>query len=433
MNTDVADYRLDGIYTQKQDGYYMLRVKLPAGVISSGQARTVAAVSTQFGKGTIHLTSRGSVEIHWLKEKDLPQVKRELAKAGLTSRGACGGAVRGITCGSQGAQGFPILETLAWRLHRHFSGNPRFERLPKKFKIGIEADTAGGRHLIQDVGLVLSGNEDAHSLYDIWIAGGLGREPRPGFLLTEGVPEERIIPIIEAIVTVYATHAPPPKRLKYLANEFGEEKLRQLIQAEAAFSEKVPSVRGLPDRLVSEAKGHQRVELSVFAGQLNAEQLSGIADTADLRSEGVLMVTANQDIALQLSPGINADEVLSALHQATGLATVSPAPVLRVCSGNLECRMGLVATRDVAQEILTHIGEKGQKLSWALSGCSNSCTQPQLADVGIVTTRLTADADGEKTPRFDVYRTSGSGLGNRVHECLTREELISALKLIASI
>jgi sulfite reductase (ferredoxin) len=118
------------------------------------------------------------MEIHWLSERGLPQIKRELAQVGLTSRGACGGAVRGVTCGSQDAQGFPALETLARRLQSHFTGNPRFERLPKKFKIGIEADVSGGRHLIQDVGLVLSRVEEGRDRFDIWIA-GLSRSSRP--------------------------------------------------------------------------------------------------------------------------------------------------------------------------------------------------------------------------------------------------------------
>src|SRR6185369_8386453 len=123
------------------------------------------------------------------------------------------------------------------RLHRHFTGNPRFERLPKKFKIGIEAEAAGGRHLIQDVGLVLASLDDGRARYDIWIAGGLGREPQAAFLFAEDVAEERIIPVIEAIVRVYAAHAPPPKRLKFLAKEFGEAKLRRLIEAEASYRE----------------------------------------------------------------------------------------------------------------------------------------------------------------------------------------------------
>ena len=427
MPVHTSEYRLDGIYPQRQDGFFMQRVKLAAGVISAAQARVVAAVSTRFGQGTIHLTTRGSMEIHWLREADLPEMKKVLTAVGLTSRGACGGAVRGITCGSQGALGFPSLESLACRLHRHFTGNPRFERLPKKFKIGIEADVAGGRHLIQDVGLVLAGNEGGRAWYDIWIAGGLGREPRPGFLLSEQMPEERIIPIIEAVVRVYATHAAPPKRLKFLAGAFGEAKLRQLIEAEATYSEELPAASGLPEGLVRKSDGRQRLELPVFAGELTAGQLSLIADSADTYAEGVLMVTANQDIALLLSQGVDAAVMLHALQQSSGLAADGPTPALRVCPGNHECRMGLAATRDVARELLAHIGGQGRNLSWALTGCPNSCTQPQLADVGIIAARLAADADGLKTPRFDVYRRSSAGLGQKVHEDLTREELMTTL------
>jgi ferredoxin-nitrite reductase len=431
MTTPTSDYRLDGIYVQRQDGFFMQRVKLPAGVISAIQARAVAAVSMRFGQGTIHLTSRGSMEIHWLREANLPQVKRELAMAGLTSRGACGGAVRGITCGNQGAQGFPGLETLARRIHRHFTGNPRFERLPKKFKIGVEPDVVGGRHLIQDVGLVLSRSEYGRSWYDIWIAGGLGREPRPAFLLSEQIPEERIIPIIEAVVTVYATHAPPPKRLKFLAAEFGEAKLRQLIEAEAVYSEEIPAVSGLPEHFVTAAEDRQRLELPVFAGKLTAGQLEQIAATADQHAEGVLMVTANQDIALLLSPGGDAAATLHILQQLTGLEPNGLTPVLRVCPGNHECRMGLTATRDVAREIQAHIGEQGHKLSWALSGCHNSCTQPQLADVGIVSSSLVKDEQGERTPRFDLYRRSDAGLGSIVERSLTLDELCGKVTAIS--
>jgi sulfite reductase beta subunit-like hemoprotein len=430
MSVVGAEYRLDGIYKQRQDGFYMQRVKLAAGVISAVQARAVAAVATLFGQGTIHLTTRGSIEIHWLKEDDLPLIKRELAMAGLTSRGACGGAVRGITCSSQGTQGFPQLETVAHRLHRHFTGNPRFERLPKKFKIGIEADTAGGRHLIQDVGLVLAGNEDGRASFDIWIAGGLGREPRAGFLFLERTPEERLIPIIEAIITVYAAHAPPPKRLKYLAKEFGEQKLSDLIKAESSYGEEIPEYSGLPEHLVSSSRELQRLELPVFAGQLTAVQFSLIADAADRIAAGVLMITADQDIALLLSPGVDAADELTTLRTMTDLSFAQPIEAFRICPGSHECRMGLVATRDVTEMLIAHISPAGKKLSWALSGCGNSCSQPQLADVGIVASRLTADADGQKVPRFDLYRRQNSGLGERVHEGLTESELTEVLRSI---
>ncbi len=428
MSKTAADFRLDGIYTQRQDGFYMQRVKLPAGVISAGQARTVADVSTTFGQGTVHLTSRGSMEIHWLKEPDLPRIKQELAKTGLTSRGACGGAVRGITCGSQGAQGFPALESLAWRLHRHFTGNPRFERLPKKFKIGVEADIVGGRHLIQDVGLVLAGLADGRARYDVWIAGGLGRAPRPGFLLAGNLPEERIIPLIEAIVAVYVAHAPPPQRLKYVAAQLGQEELRRLIEAEPGYGEELPPVSGFTEHIIPPSAGRVRLILPVFAGNLTADQLRRIAEAADIHADGALMVTANQDIALLLAAGADPDAVAAELRAGTGLsAVVGSHRILRVCPGSHECRMGLAATREVAALVADAVPEALLGLEWAVSGCQNSCSQPQLAGVGIVAARLSADAGGTKSPRFDIYRRRQAGLGEKVHEGLTSEELVATL------
>lgn len=422
--------RIDGIYQQRQEGYFMQRVKLPAGVISALQARSVAGTAAKFGRSSIHLTTRGSMEIHWLEEKDLPLVKQELAKAGLTSRGACGGAVRGVTCASQDAAGFPQLESLARRIHRHFTGNPRYEALPKKFKIGIEASTAGGRHLIQDVGLVLAGSDGEKARYDLWIAGGLGREPKAGFLLARGVCEDQLIPKIEAIITVYGRLAPPPKRLKFLAAEFGEAELRRLIEAEPAYGEELPPLNGLAENLTLPLIAGKRLVAHIFAGQLTTAGLSQLADFADIHSNGVLQVTANQDIAFVLAE--NADAELAAQE----LATINPSdladsPVtFRICPGNHECKMGLAATRDIAGAVLAAIPPAARQLTWALSGCANSCSQPQLADVGIVVSRLVSDAAGVRSPRFDLYRRYGADLGISVQQQLSLEDLTALVQTI---
>jgi len=154
MTIEKQHLRLEGIYPQRQKEFFMQRIKLPAGIITSEQALKVSQIAERFARGLVHLTTRGSIELHWLTEADLALVQAGLASVGLVSRGACGGAVRGVVCGSLSAVGAPALEALARRIHRHFTGNLRFEQLPKKFKIGIEADTVSGRHLIQDVGLV---------------------------------------------------------------------------------------------------------------------------------------------------------------------------------------------------------------------------------------------------------------------------------------
>ncbi|NVO00321.1 MAG: nitrite/sulfite reductase [Geobacteraceae bacterium] len=429
MSIDPQKVRIEGIYQQRQDGCFMQRVKLPAGVVSSGQAGCIASVAERFGRGTIHLTSRGSMEIHWLKGEDLHLVKQELAKFGLTSRGACGGAVRGISCSSQDAARFPQLESLAREIHRNFTGNPRFEGLPKKFKIGIEADTVSGRHLIQDVGLVLAGDDDGVALYDIWIAGGLGREPQAGFLLEKAVPEMRIIPIIEAVVKVYARLAPPPKRVKFLATKFGEAELTRLVQGEPCYSEELPDRGGFKDNMTPAAEGRERLILPLFAGQLTAAELGKLALFADKNSAGLLQTTADQNIAFPLSADVDAKKAadeLATFGEATSGAAARV--TFRICPGNHECKMGLTATRDVAKTLIAAMPEEARGLVWALSGCGNSCTQPQLADVGIVSAKLVSEEDGGKTPRFDLYRRKGAGFGEKICNELTIDELIEKIR-----
>lgn len=426
MTARASEYRLDGIYGQRQDGFFMQRVKLAAGVISAGQARAVATAATRFGQGTIHLTSRGSMEIHWLKENDLPELKKFLATVGLTSRGACGGAVRGVTCSSQGAAGFPALESMARRLHRHFTANPRFERLPKKFKIGIEADTVSRRHLIQDVGLVLAASEPSATSYDLYLAGGLGREPQPGFLFEAGVVENRIIPLIEAIARVYAAHTPAGKRLKHLIREIGEHEFRHLVALEPTATEELPQVTGLREHLVR-CSDTTRIVAQVPAGELTGEQLTGLAGFADRFGGGVLMVTVDQDIAFHVSTAVDPAETEAALDLAGfGESRVT----FRVCPGSHQCLVGLTPTRDVAATVIAAMGPLARSLRWAISGCPNSCTQPQLADFGIVSSSLVKDDQGQRSPRFDLYRLGSEGLGNIVDCSLTLNGLCDRVREI---
>ena len=407
----------------------MQRVKLPAGVISSSQARTVCLAADRFGRGGIHLTTRGSMEIHWLREADLPAVKRLLSTTGLSSRGACGGAVRGITCGTQGTIDFPQIEALAHKLQRHFTGNPRFERLPKKFKIGIESSIKGRRHLIQDAGLVLNRSENCRTWYDLWVAGGLGREPQPGFLLATDVAEERVIPLLEAILRVYEAHTPAGKRLKHLLNKIGEEEFRRLVDADPAASEELPPFIGIAETTIPAAITSQhRITAHFFAGMLSSKDLLRLADFADIRSDSALMVTANQDIAFHLPAESDTNAVRIELKQSGFSIFEQEEVTFRICPGTHECRVGLTPTREIARAVLDAMGPAARKLTWAISGCHNSCTQPQLADIGIISSRLVAGDDGRHTPRFDLYSLKDSGFGKKTGASLNMDELIAAVQ-----
>ncbi len=422
MELDEQQLRLEGIYRQNDRGEYMQRVKLPGGILSLAQASALADLGQRYGSQVLHLTTRGSIEFHNLQGSDLPEIHRRLAAVGLFSRGACGGAVRGISCSSSFGPGYARMQVVLRHFLRYFSGNPNFEGLPKKFKFAFEAGYERSRHLIQDLALVLVEEQDGEALYDVWIAGGLGREPQAGFLLADRVNERELLPCAEAVIRVYKSWGEKGRRLKHLLNQVGEAELRQRISdarklvPDQYFNDAFPKAL-LPD------EQSRRIRLEIFAGQLPAKRLADLCELADNAGIAWLLVTPDQDIELVL--GGQDDEIEGHLVQA-GFELSDQAGALRVCPGNHECRMGLSATREVAQRLREEFGEHLDTRSIAISGCANSCAQPQLAEFGIIASKLQRDGE-QRIPLYDLYRRQGDGLGRKIHSQLDLEALIEQL------
>lgn len=430
MSVDFQALRIDGVYRQNDQDDLMLRVKVPGGLLSPVQAEALAALGERCSDGTLHLTTRGSIEFHGLRVESVEAVGRALAAVGLTSRGACGGAVRGITCSTTASPGFTVAQALARRLHRHFAGNPHFEGLPKKFKISVDAGYRGARHLIQDAGIVHVATAGGIDLYDLWIAGGLGREPQPAFLFAQQQSEGELFALLEAIITVYRLHTPAGKRLKHLLRESGEERLRALIAASSGEVALVPS-RGLGFSL-KVAPEQYIVEARIFAGQISSSHFRRFADLARRYGNEQLFVTADQNLLLLAAGASEAVSLRTELAQLGFAGERRDEQVnFRICPGNHQCRMGLSPTRDIARRVLDLLPAAATGLTYAICGCANSCSQPQLADVGILTTSLRAEGDGERQPRFALYRRNGDGFGTVVAEQLTVDELLVHLSRIA--
>jgi sulfite reductase beta subunit-like hemoprotein len=258
----------------------------------------------------------------------------------------------------------------------------------------------------------------------MYVAGGLGREPQAGFLFEASVSENRVIPLIEAIARVYAAHTPADKLLKHLIREIGEAGFRRLVAEEPSAGEELPPVSGLPESLAP-ASGGRPVVARVYAGQLTSEQLVALADFAELWAGGVLMATADQDLSFHIDASLAPAEASTAL---TRCGFGDEQVTFRICPGSHQCRVGLSATRDVARAVIDSMEPAARTLTWALSGCHNSCTQPQLADIGIVSSSLVTDEDGGRTPRFDVYRLGGEGLGTSAEWSLTMDELCRTVR-----
>jgi sulfite reductase beta subunit-like hemoprotein len=318
---------------------------------------------------------------------------------------------------------------LGRKLLLHFSGNPHFEGLPKKFKIAVEADYDGSRHLIQDLAFVYVDQEEGKAFYDVWAGGGLGRAPQAAILYRRRVAESELLPLAESIVRVYRDNVQPPKRLKSLIATRGEDEFRRLLVEELAQAEPVQFSDAFDKALLPVSGDAAALKLVVptFAGELKAELLGKLAVAAEAAGVDYLLVTADQNLAMLPGDQQRRQQLIAALEEIGFSGLDQPFAVLRVCPGSQECRMGLAATRELAEQFQQRYADKLKGRSLAISGCSNSCAQPQVAELGVLAGKSVKGEDGQRTPRFDLYRRSGEALGERVAEQLTEAELLAAL------
>lgn len=410
-------------FKKQADGCFFARIKLPAGVISSTQVNKVADVAEEFGSGSIHFTIRGNMEIHRLPESCIGHVYRELKSVGLELRGATGPAVRAVSCTSVLTDGFLESQILARKIQLSFTGNPKFEGLPKKFKIGVEGCYQDACHLIQDLCLVYSGETDGEKTYDVWMAGGLGRHPVEAFLYAKHLPEKRVFPLIEAALEIYMAEAGAGVRLKTLVKEKGREAFIRELDLKLKDRKDMPLKVGFDQHLTppSTEPGRGKLVVPIRFGQLDSASLRIVAEVARQFSGGYLALTSNQNLALFVGSLANEMEAMSHL-QEKGLLTddMMQAINLRACPGTHECQRGLIPTREIGSQILDRLGPNGHGLKIAISGCSNSCIRPQTADLGIV-------AKGQE-PHFDIYQRQGEHLGKVVHRNLSQEDLLNLIQ-----
>ncbi|MEO7762372.1 MAG: nitrite/sulfite reductase, partial [Casimicrobiaceae bacterium] len=219
-----------GAYGQRQSGVNMLRVKAPGGALDADQLDAIADVSVRYAEHpAAHITTRESVQIHFIPLAKTPEAMLRLAAANLTTREACSNTVRNISaCSMAGA--CPRERT---DINRHVEGavvhflrNPLNQQLPRKFKISFsacESDCAQG--MLHDLGVVAT-TRDGQPGFKLVAGGGLGHKPREAIVVDPFVPEAQLLAAMEAVITLHNKYSDRTKRaksrIKFLVERFGE-------------------------------------------------------------------------------------------------------------------------------------------------------------------------------------------------------------------
>lgn len=460
-------FRLNnGIYGQRQGGHnQMVRVKVPYGQLNPEQLEMLAYLSEEYSRGWGHITTRQNLQFHFVQLERVHELMRLLASVGLTSREACGDTVRTITgCHLAGACPFEVLDISPWAeaATEHFLRNPIAQRLPRKFKINFSGCvTDCGQAMFNDVGVIGVNRPRADGTLEpgfrVFVAGGLGANPHPAQALEEFTSREDLLPTLESVLRVFDHYGNRDNklraRMKWLVDTLGIEELRTRVfkerrflrgsanwpgpgipaavtavgDAPAGVSTNIPDAAGfvIPVKLRSSdpyqkweeanvVRGAANGTVSAYAycklGDVTADQLRAVADIQ--REFGVeVRVTNRQNFVLrdltedQLRPLF---ERLSAIEMAEAGAELARDVV--ACPGADTCNLAVTQSRGLADEIGRALDEAGLAevggLRVNISGCTNSCGQHHIADIGFF--GMERRAHGKAAPGYQML------LGGRV-------------------
>ncbi|SMB90913.1 nitrite/sulfite reductase [Deinococcus hopiensis] len=422
-----------GVYPQRpqEDGFLMMRVKVPTAEFSSDTLRVVAGISEDFGRGFLDVTDRQAFQFHWLTIDMVPQIFERLEPVGLHTKGACGDTVRAVIASPlAGLDAREVIDVrpLAAAMEGTLSGNPDFQDLPRKFKISITGTPElEGIHMINDIGF-LAHRVNGEVGFDVWVGGGLGAVAHLAKRLGVFVRPEEVVEVGRAIAGAYRDHGyrvnRKKSRLKFLIKDLGVEKFREIVETEylgrkLSDGPEAPVARfGGNDVLGVQPQrdGLNYVVVATTVGRIDPRKARHLADLADRYGKGMLRTTAFQNMVI---PHVKTEDVaeLSAELEALDLA---PKTTLRgttiACTGNQFCRLALTETKARTANLVDHLEAKFSGLDVPftinLTGCSNACTRYQVADLGFMGANRT-DKDGSVHEVYNVHLAGSIGQAQR--------------------
>ncbi|KAB7746340.1 nitrite/sulfite reductase [Nostocoides sp. F2B08] len=448
-------FRWWGLYTQRRPGidggrtaqlepheledrYFMLRVRIDGGAVTTDQLRTIAGISTEFARDTADISDRQNIQYHWIGIEDVPEIWRRLEAVGLSTTEACGDTPR-VVLGSPlaGIAADEILDPtpVIEEIQRRFIGDPDLANLPRKFKSAVTGHPSlDVVHEINDLSLVGVVHPELGPGYDLWVGGGLSTAPRLAERLGAFVPPERAADVWHAVVRLYRDYGfrrlRAKARLKFLLAEWGPERFREVLELEYLDSPlpdgpapAQPTGPGDHVGVHRQRDGRLYVGLAPTVGRVSGTRLAALADLAEAAGSRRVRFTPHQKVVV-LDVRQNAVDALLEGSSALGL-TATPSVFRRstmACTGIEFCKLAIVETKATAARAVAELEDRlsdlepllERPISLHVNGCPNSCARIQVADIGLKGQIVTTD-DGQQVPGFQVHLgggLAGSGAGD---------------------
>src|SRR6478609_9476898 len=455
-------FRWWGLYTQRKPGidggktatlepheledkYFMLRVRIDGGALSTEQLRVIGQISVDFARDSADLTDRQNVQLHWIRVEDLPEIWRRLEGVGLTTAESAGDTPR-VVLGSPMA-GIAVDEVLdatpaLHEITRRLIANPDYSNLPRKFKTAISGlqDVV---HEINDVAFIGVDHPDHGPGFDLWVGGGLSTNPMLGQRVGAWVPLDEVPEVWEAVVSVFRDYGyrrlRSKARLKFLIKDWGVEKFRQVLETEYL---KRPLIDGPAPEPVTRPIDHVGVQrlknglnavgVAPVAGRVSGTILTKVADLAESVGSDRIRFTPYQKLIVLDVPDDKLDELRAGLD-ALGLPS-QPSHWRRnlmACTGIEFCKLSFAETRKRSQVLVPELEKRLEDINAQLdvpitiniNGCPNSCARIQVADIGFKG-QMVDDGDGP-VEGFQVHLGGSLGLDSGFGRKLRQHKVLS--------
>lgn len=416
-------FRWMGLYTQRKPGidggrtakmtpeemsdeYFMMRIRIDGGLVTTEQLRTIAGISTEFARDTADITDRQNIQLHWVRVEDVPEIWDRLDAVGMHTLEACGDVPR-VVVGSAvaGIAADEIIDPspLIAEIREKYIGSPEFSNLPRKYKTSFTGHPSlDAVHEINDVSFVGVRHPELGPGYDLWVGGGLSTVPVLAKRVGVFVRQEEAVEVWRGVTSIFRDYGfrgiRTRNRLKFLVQEWGVEKFRQVLQDEYLGRE-LPDgpaperANGRFDHVGVHAQKNGRVWVGVAptVGRVSGTLLAQVADLAEQAGSQRIRFTVHQKLLILDVEPEKADELVAQL-QPLGLYA-KPSVFRRgtmACTGIQFCKLAFVDTKSDAATLIDDLEERladldlgDTQLSINLNGCPNSCARIQVADIGL--------------------------------------------------
>ncbi|MFJ9665307.1 nitrite/sulfite reductase [Streptomyces sp. NPDC101219] len=440
-------FRWWGLYTQRRPGidggrtgllepeeledeYFMLRVRITGGRLTTEQLRVIGELSETYARGTADITDRQNVQFHWVRIEDVPTIWERLEAVGLSTTEACGDCPRGML-GSPvaGVAEDEIIDGTAAldEIVRRYIGDPRFSNLPRKYKTAVSGspllDVA---HEINDISFVGVVHPEHGPGFDLWVGGGLSTNPKFGVRLGAWVPEQDVPDVWEAVTTIFRDHGyrrlRNRARLKFLVADWGPEKFRQVLEDDYLGRKLIDGpAPEMPARQWRDHIGVHRQKDGRFyvgfaprVGRMDGSLLTKVAALAEEHGSGRVSTTVEQKMIVLDVPQDRVDSLVDGL-EALDLR-VTPSPFRRgtmACTGIEFCKLAIVETKERGSELIDELERRlpdfDEPLTININGCPNACARIQTADIGLKG-QLVTDDQGRQVGGYQVHLGGALGL-----------------------